>query len=313
MEMDNMSMDLPKTTKFINGILSQVSRCVTSTTAPPGEAGLEIQTQRHPRLTKSESTSAFPNSQVTNLKPLMLTLHCVFPNEFLLALDILDRGLVRRVRTRCRNESGERNGDEAHAEREPTGVQSDEGGKDKNKSSKTQQEDFFFVTSASIASSTLRPSFPASQPGGAQSQLQTQKQWQEEGYEVRLQAWNCTCPSFTLSAFHDLDPEPSSPPPSSSSSDQGGNIEGNDSPMAAYDGGGGTSVDANVFDTAAYSFGGTLPLHTESAPPVCKHILACLLAALCPGLDGGDGATSSEQFVSLDRDEIAALCAGWGG
>lgn len=313
MEMDNTRMDLPQTTKFINSILSQVSRCVTSTTPPPGEDGLENQAQRHPRLTQSQPTSAFPNSQLTNLKPLMLTLHCIFPNEFLLALDILDRGLVRRVRTRCRNEPRERDGDEAHAEKEPAGVQPDDSDKDKNKSSKTQQEVFFFVTSASIAPSASRPSFPASRYGGAQSQLQTQKQWQEKGYEVRLQAWNCTCPSFTLSAFHDLGSEPSSPPQSSSSSDQGGNIEGNESPMAATDGGGGASADANAFDTAAYSFGGTLPLYPESAPAVCKHILACLLVALCPGLGGGDEATSAGQFVNLDKDEIAALCTGWAG
>lgn len=313
MEMDNMSMDLPHTTEFINRILSQVSRCVTSTTPPLGEGGLENQTQRHPRLTQSQPTSAFPNSQLTNLKPLMLTLHCIFPNEFLLALDILDKGLVRRVRTRCRNESGERDGEAAHAKKEPVGLQPDDGDKDKNKSSETQQEDFFFVTSASIAPSALRPSYPASQSGGAQSQLQTQKQWQEKGYEVRLQAWNCTCAPFTLSAFNGLGPEPSSPPPSSSSSDQGRDIEGNDSPMAAYDHGGGANVDAHAFDTPAYSFGGTLPLHPESASPVCKHILACLLAALCPGLGGGDEATSSWQLVNLDKDEIAALCAGWGG
>ncbi|CAG8136210.1 unnamed protein product [Penicillium olsonii] len=33
----------------------------------------------------------------SDIKPLMLTLHCLFPNDFLPALDLLDRKLVRSV------------------------------------------------------------------------------------------------------------------------------------------------------------------------------------------------------------------------
>ncbi|EED15053.1 conserved hypothetical protein [Talaromyces stipitatus ATCC 10500] len=38
-------------------------------------------------------------TDTTQLKNLLLTLHCLFPNEFLLALDILDRGFVKRYIT----------------------------------------------------------------------------------------------------------------------------------------------------------------------------------------------------------------------
>ncbi|EPS27422.1 hypothetical protein PDE_02365 [Penicillium oxalicum 114-2] len=39
-------------------------------------------------------------TQLAQVKPLLLTLHCLFPNDVLPALDILDRRLVQQVRVR---------------------------------------------------------------------------------------------------------------------------------------------------------------------------------------------------------------------
>ncbi|KAL4786695.1 hypothetical protein BJX76DRAFT_320503 [Aspergillus varians] len=309
-------MDLPQTTELINNILSQVSHYTTPTTPSAAENEPRSQTQRYPRMI--QPPSAFPNSQLTNLKPLMLTLHCIFPNEFLLALDILDRRLIRRVRTRHKTASGDRDEDGNQDTDEPA-AETQIDVEDEVKENKGPEEDFFFVTSASTIPSTSRSLFPASQLGGDQRQLQKQKQWQEKGYEVRLQAWNCTCPSFTLSAFRNLGPGPLSPPssscsssPLSSSPGKTENAEVDDEHPSDHADNADANADADATDTAAYSFGGTLPLHRESAP-VCKHILACLLAALCPGLGGGEGEAEVGQFVTLDLEEIAALCAGWGG
>ncbi|KAL4767347.1 hypothetical protein BDW60DRAFT_200289 [Aspergillus nidulans var. acristatus] len=310
-------MTLPQTAQFINSLLLQISHHTTTQNAHPlGNNELEAQTQAqrrgYHRLTQAKSTSAFPTSQAANLKPLMLTLHCIFPNEFLLALDILDRGLVRRVRSHACSQQNTSTGIEDGKDEDEHATENQIQLKD---SGQTTKEDFFFVTSASTISSTSKPPFTASQRPGDHQQAQRQRQaWQEKGYEVRLQAWNCTCPFFTISAFRDMAPEPSSP---SSSSDQTVSADGDGNGKATHNrigyenfsaGAGADTVDTNAY-ADAYSFGGTLALHQESAPPVCKHILACLLAVLCPGL-GVNGRDEEGRFVTLDREEIAALCAG---
>jgi hypothetical protein len=148
----------------------------------------------------------------SNLKPLMLTLHCLFPNDLLPALDILDRKLVRRIISEI--------------------------------------DDIFIVISAS-------PS--------------------QKGYEVRLRAWNCSCPTFTLSAYRDQLPVNPNP--------------------------------ANEQNELAYPFGGTLARGTARvSPPTCKHILACILQARCPELFGVDG----EDGFPVSMEELAGWCAGWG-
>ncbi|KAL5338833.1 hypothetical protein BJX70DRAFT_365759 [Aspergillus crustosus] len=308
-------MDLPQATHFINDLLLRLSHYTTQSKQSENENELESPTQRYSRQTQAQPPSA---SQLANIKPLMLTLHCIFPNEFLLALDILDRGLIRRIRTQYMNhhpeDQGSDNGD-IDTLMEDTITTSNK---------QTPEEDFFFVTSAStIESSTI--SYPASQAG---NHPPLPKAWQEKGYEVRLQAWNCTCPAFTLSASRDLGPEPLSPASSSSSSSasnqMGDTEEDNNLVLDQHSAGDAREkvesdveavVDADTPGTIAhaYSFGGTLPLHPESAPPVCKHALACLLAALCPGLGAKAGRNRSGRFVTLNLEEVAALCAGWGG
>ncbi|KAL3478003.1 hypothetical protein BJX99DRAFT_225299 [Aspergillus californicus] len=320
-------MSLPPTTQFINDLLLELSHYLTSRKPleekEENESESENEARSHHRQTQSQPTSAFPAAQLPQLKPLMLTLHCLFPNEFLLALDILDRGLVKRVnvgdKEQMEGQDEEENEDQIETEGRNLNIDAH---------ASTPEEDFFFVTSASTIPSAPSVSSPF------QRQTETyryQNRWQEKGYEVRLQAWNCTCPAFTIAAFRGLGPEPeldmSSPEPSSSSlseartEDEDGKDNSNEAMEGVQNHGlaDEIDVDAHAADdssTSAYSFGGTLPLHPESAPAVCKHILACLLAALCPGLgprglDGGDGGEG--RFITLAQEEVAALCAGWGG
>ncbi|KAJ0423827.1 hypothetical protein BJY00DRAFT_277502 [Aspergillus carlsbadensis] len=236
---------------------------------------------------------------MTDLKPLMLTLHCIFPNELLLALDIIDRGLVRRVLTEDTT---------VPAKREPEISETEHQKKSKSDSSSTWKEDFFFVTSASTTSNRQLRS-------NTQPKPHQQNHWQTKGYEVRLQAWSCTCAAFTLSTFRNLGPEPSSPlSPSPERLKSGVNERVDDkSPSSTSDHAGevGAQADADVDDIGAYPLGGTLPMHPESSPAVCKHILACLLVAKCPGLGGKSG--GGGRFAALRMGEVAALCAGWGG
>ncbi|KAL2809531.1 hypothetical protein BJX63DRAFT_405270 [Aspergillus granulosus] len=284
--------DLPRPAKFVNDLLCKLAQYTnTNTTAAEGGEWTRDGTRHPNRQSHHQPASAFPPSLLADLKPLMLTLHCLFPNEFLLALDILDRGLVRRILTEDRAVPG--NHEPEDSEVEPLGRARGDG-------ASTRKEDFFFVTSASTTSSHSPPHQPT--------------RWQTKGYEVRLQAWNCSCPAFTLSAFRHIGPEPASPPsPSPERLTPGGKeSRAEESPSTSdHVGDVGAEADADADGTDAYSFGGTLPLHPESAPAVCKHILACLLAAMCPGL-GGES-RGGGQFVTLGMEEVAALCAGWGG
>lgn len=147
----------------------------------------------------------------SDLKPLMLTLHCLFPNDFLPALDLLDRKLVRRI-----------------------------------------HEEIFLVMS-------------------------TSSQTSERGYEVRLHAWNCNCSTFTLAVYRG--------PSENSSSSTGRGTE-----------------------HVPYPFGGSLVRTVQPMPPVCKHILACVLQARCPELFGDE-----ESTLVMSVEELAGWCAGWGG
>ncbi|KAI9373740.1 hypothetical protein BJX61DRAFT_363004 [Aspergillus egyptiacus] len=308
-ESSSLDISMPQTTQFVNGLLHQLSKLADQSSASreterSNNNNDDNESRHHHRHPQSHPTSAFPAARLAQLKPLMLTLHCLFPNEFLLALDILDRGLVRRVRTKNGTEPG--NQDSPEEAPQPTDVDLDT--ESQIQSQRTGKEDFFFVTSASTIPNPASRLPSQFQPGTQHHQ------WQEKGYEVRLHAWNCTCPSFTISAFRGLGPEPSSP---SSSSSSGVRSEKVDEGTPGDEYGHAADVDlaaADAQSTPAYSFGGTLTQQPESAPPVCKHILACLLAAVCPSLGGGaQGVGGEGRFVELAREEVAGLCAGWGG
>lgn len=71
-------------------------------------------------------------------------------------------------------------------------------------------------------------------------------------YEVRLSAWNCTCPAFAYSAFGRTSNLDSSP----------------------------ASDDEGSHETADFRFGGMLMHSNEKGAPICEHILAAVLGEL---------------------------------
>ncbi|CRG83222.1 Ubiquitin carboxyl-terminal hydrolase 9 [Talaromyces islandicus] len=179
----------------------------------------------------SASTDQNPSS-----KNLLLTLHCLFPNELLLALDIVDRQLIRRYHYSHHGRSEE--------EHEDASV----------------KEEIYFVASTSTSTN----------PGTASAHRRT--------HEVRLDAWNCSCPAFAMRAFQ----QSSSPPPSS-------------------------SVEDDENDKTAW-FGGTLVQHCYKLHlPVCKHLLACVLAGKCGSLFGRG--IVEDRVIGIE--ELAGLCAGF--
>jgi len=104
-------------------------------------------------------------------------------------------------------------------------------------------------------------------------------------YEVRLQAWNCSCAAFAFAAF---------------SGEWDGTSEIEDRRIASDGEDGGDDEEV----AGAGSWGGKSLGHSV---PVCKHLLACVLAEKVEGL----AAFVEEKLVS--REEMAGLAAGWAG
>ncbi|KAF2478635.1 hypothetical protein BDY17DRAFT_55706 [Neohortaea acidophila] len=104
-------------------------------------------------------------------------------------------------------------------------------------------------------------------------------------YEVRLEAWSCSCPAFAFAAFP--------------------------ATAAAIHTPGETNPDSRrqLPDSRRekWTFGGDLiNLPTAAMPPVCKHLLACLLVEHSSLFAGA----AEEREVGAE--ELAGWAAGWG-
>ena len=212
-----------------------------------------------------------PSSQSTNplqsdQKPLLLTLHCLFPNELLPALDLLDRRLVTRLILADPGSADAPNPDVTSAA--TSAEEARVPGADALTSDKLQKRMAVYYVRSSYTSLS-RYSAKRNQPSAAEGM----------SYEVRLQAWNCTCAAFAFAAFRgDWDEMDL------------GNGKGRESPQKGGD--------------VNWSMGGSSLGH---GVPICKHILACVLAERVRGL----GPLVEERAVS--REEMAGYTAGWMG
>ncbi|GKZ57160.1 hypothetical protein AnigIFM49718_002461 [Aspergillus niger] len=252
------SQQNPSSAQFIDQLISHLS----TFTVPPVDSNHD---HRHQPPVRHHRTpfSTLPPSQISEVKAAMLTLHCIFPNELLLALDILDRGLVQRFICNDTNTSSSQSTHPTTAaQHRPLTT---------NATTK-DIPDVFYVRSASTIS-------PDQQDPFSTTSYYT-KEPDPKGYEVRLKAWNCTCPTFTLNAFRDPGLDDDEEADSSSTT-------GQDDPSLTKDN--------------YYPFGGSLTRNsTRSSPPVCKHLLACCLAVRCPGLFGS-GEEGSVSVVSVEE------------
>ena len=118
-----------------------------------------------------------------------------------------------------------------------------------------------------------------------------------KAYEVRLNAWNCSCPAFAFAAFtaaggggwwED-----------DGSTDEGGGEKGTDADE------GGQESEGNDGGWS-WSYGGLRRRFEGEEVPVCKHLLAALLAEVAPVFGG-----CKEEKV-VDVEEGAGWAAGWG-
>jgi hypothetical protein len=221
-------------------------------------------------------------------KKQLLSLQVLFPNEFLPALDLLDRKLVTRLIVD--------DGDEEDTNTEKSAAVIE-----------AQSEDKITADPAELSTSYLSSphaqlldidhvmsDVPAHEPTTTdlhtiyyvRSAQQRSSRYSSSydtttSYEVRLQAWNCSCPAFAFAAFPAVHPEP---------------------PIPVYDPQGAETA-ATV--EGAWIFGGVSL--GDATPPVCKHLLACVLVEKCKGLFGS---FVEERVISVE--EAAGWAAGWG-
>lgn len=205
-------------------------------------------------LFSSATSSAASNGPAlsSETKPILLTLHCLFPSELLPALDLLDRRLVTRFVL------------------EPLALPVDDAYQRGSEEPLSRLENH----EGRAAVYYVRSSQRSRHPGAAVEATGI-------NYEVRLQAWNCTCPAFAFATFGPQDEDTQA---------YLGNGDGDEK-----------GKDAKM----KYRFGGFAL--GEREVPVCKHLLACFLIEM----GGGLGGFANQRVV--ERQEMAGWAAGWGG
>ncbi|OAL74033.1 hypothetical protein A7D00_2062 [Trichophyton violaceum] len=292
---------LPCSSVFITSLIGQLAACsrvlesLEGVSIIPDVDDDEGDTSRNP-------LSQLPADVLAKVKPLVLTLHCLFPNELLPALDILDRDLITRYTIKPRNsgpageatsrpEYGEDGGEvEVYCGDDP-GTQRqqrrDINGEDDYEGECFDSEIYFVLSTAAKR-----------RPGVEEDNHREQ---QESEYQVCLDAWNCTCPAFTLATFRDLDPEMDE------------TLHQTEAHIELL-------VRNEPVDTTTKSknwvFGGCLTQSTpcrsspsgccfmHDSPSICKHLLACALVSQCPGVFG-----SKVRRCEIDSREFAGKLA----
>lgn len=202
------------------------------------------------------------------VKRQLLSLQVLFPNEFLPALDLLDRRLVTRF---CIDNS----------DPPPTGISSTASVPKADPNTAPPDptphlaDTVHYVRSAQQRPSRFSTSFDTT-----------------ASYEVRLSAWNCTCPAFAFAAFPSIHPEPPIPTYTSHY----------ESALTRDLAGAEPDTERAAIE---WVFGG-MSLG-EGIPPLCKHLLACVLAKRCKGVFGD---CVEERMVGVET--AAGWAAGWG-
>jgi hypothetical protein len=263
---------------------------------------------------QSEGTSnPLSNTPATsqNTKSAFLTLHSLFPHDFLPALDLLDRGLVTRLvlarepeveEPPEENFAGGENDDtgDPENERQRTETLRDDNQTEQRphsepqanhaKSKRKRKETIVYqVRSAQRTKTFSRSDHPTSTTTTTGT-----------SYEVRLEAWNCSCPAFAFAALpvDAADNGHRDDGIGGDGDDAGYGLTGHQSDTTA------TAVDHDGEDEIAWlGFGG---LTRGKDVPVCKHLLACVVAERCQGF---------EQLVEekeVGVEEVAGWAAGWG-
>ncbi|GAP88950.1 putative ubiquitin carboxyl-terminal hydrolase family protein [Rosellinia necatrix] len=236
-------------------------------------------------------------------RPVLTTLHVLYPGTLLPALDLLDRRLVTRVVLQQQQQQQQRQGITSSAAE----IQDDSvgGGNSSSRSPNAPKQQANKNTNTTTATAgTGKPPTPpppiyhlvhsAQQPPARRHQQAAPRR---AAYVVRLAAWNCTCAAFAFSAF---------PPSLSSTITTTTTTTGGGGPDRGYRIFSGVDADADTGPggSAEWEFGGISMdgRDGDGGVPCCKHLLACVLAERWGAVLGG---YVRERLVS--REESAGL------
>jgi hypothetical protein len=284
-------------------------------------------------LPSDQDAGATKNNAKTNTNPLnnlsdatrkqLLSFQVVFPTEFVPALDLLDRRLVTRFHIRNEEQMAELKtvvdaGDQQQDVHMMQGTTADS---EAPPPPQQQQED----THARTTPATTKEADPTDKDEvndfnnntiyyvrSAQQQRSSRFATSYDTttyYQVRLRAWNCSCPAFAFSAF-----------PATTVTTR--HVENEETAAAAatvhtplHNNNSITNQEVNNKKDSnnnnadnKWVFGGISLIGKETTPPpVCKHLLACVFVERCKGLFGG---FVEDREVGVE--EAAGWAAGWG-
>ncbi|CAN9389828.1 unnamed protein product [Alternaria alternata] len=287
-------------------------------------------------LPSDQAAAATNDNAKTNTNPLnnlsdetrkqLLSLQVVFPTEFVPALDLLDRRLVTRFHIRNEEQmaelktvvdAGDRQQDvhmmqdttaeseapppqqqqqqqqeNAHARTTPaTPKEADPTDKDKINDLNNNNTIYYVRSAQQQRSSRFATSYDTT-----------------TYYQVRLRAWNCSCPAFAFSAF----PATTVTTRHVENEEEAAEVAvhtplHNNNSTTHQEVNNNKDSNNNNADNK-WIFGGISLVGKETTPPpVCKHLLACVFVERCNGLFGG---FVEDREVSVE--EAAGWAAGWG-
>ena len=231
-------------------------------------------------------------------RALIVALHVLFPGELLPALDLLDRALVMRFVVADGGEVGV-------STATSTATSTVRGGGDGSgtrTSVAAAGHDADPVPPVEPPTATTHPTTSpplfyvrSAQPRRSRFASSVDSR---AAYQVRLGAWNCTCPAFAFAAFP-AESEPKADADADADAKADGDqvrreTEGDDDGLPA----------TQTPQGQPWTFGGHARPPAHRMPPTCKHLLACALAEHC-----GAAFKCVEQRVSAD--EAAGWAAGW--
>lgn len=306
---------LPPTRQFLTSLINAISEIPLSQSEP----------QAHWQREPSNPLKSVPQLH----RPLLTTLHVLFPTLLLPALDLLDRHLVTRLWLVPKKSDEARQASPAD---DNDGSDSDPGTKADAQSdhshdspdSERAQYGTRYNPEVHQASSPphlatspppRRPSPPTpSEEPEPTSSLYIVRSSQgshprrrrevlaggaaesapQKSYVVRLAAWNCTCAAFAFAAF----PGGGSRGFGRAGREAGDGTMGGD---GAAGGGSGGEEAGTGGEGGAWEFGG---VSLDRDVPCCKHLLACLLAERW---EGALGRYVEERRVG--RNEMAGMVA----
>lgn len=279
-----MALPLSKTRTFITSLISSLPNSTSSNS--------------------NEEPSRNPLKALTeNQRAILMTLHVLFPNELLPALDLLDRDLVTRYKIQSSSPATTTSEAPLDGVTNPHGEPRTETASDET--APANQSGKRSTTTAAAAATTTTPIYyvrsAQSTSNNAHSKRYRDPMATSTHYEVRPLAWSCSCPAFTFAAF----------PFQSTSSHQSSHQTSHNSSHQYHHNfprQSSTSDSQPHTETAKSKipwFAGGLS--TGQEVPICKHLLACTLVEQT----GLFGAFVREREVNFE--EMVGWAAGWGG